>query len=31
MGELKDHLFDQWEQANIEVERLNCVNQELRD
>lgn len=31
MDELKDHLFDQWEQANIEVERLNCVNQELRD
>lgn len=31
MCELKDHLFDQWEQANIEVERLNCVNQELRD
>lgn len=31
MCELKDNLFDQWEQANIEVERLNCVNQELRD
>lgn len=31
MCELKDHLFDQREQANIEVERLNCVNQELRD
>ena len=31
MCELKDHYFDQWERASIEIERLNAVVQQLKD
>ena len=29
--DLYEHYFDQWEKSCVEIERLNMVNQNLRD